>query len=95
MIVNEDRKEPQSLTLIHLPDGPTAHFKLTSVRRHKQIYHKAKSTSHVPEVILNNFTTRLGHTIGRMLAVLFPQQPEFKCVFIFIFIFILGCCRVC
>jgi hypothetical protein len=36
-----------------------------------------RSTSHTPEVILNNFTTRLGHTIGRQLAALFPQQPQF------------------
>jgi len=31
-----------------------------------------------PEVVLNNFTTRLGHTIARMLAVLFPHDPQFR-----------------
>ncbi|KPP64086.1 ribosome production factor 1-like, partial [Scleropages formosus] len=34
-------------------------------------------TKHTPEVILNNFTTRLGHSIGRMFAALFPHDPEF------------------
>lgn len=34
-------------------------------------------TEHYPEVILNNFTTRLGHSIGRMFAALFPQNPQF------------------
>lgn len=34
-------------------------------------------TEHNPEVILNNFTTRLGHSIGRMFAALFPQNPQF------------------
>lgn len=34
-------------------------------------------TEHVPEVILNNFTTRLGHSIGRMFASLFPHDPQF------------------
>lgn len=34
-------------------------------------------TEHHPEVILNNFTTRLGHSIGRMFAALFPQNPQF------------------
>ena len=34
-------------------------------------------TSHKPELILNNFTTRLGHTIGRMLASVFPHDPNF------------------
>lgn len=67
------------MLVIHLPDGPTAHFKLSNVkittdlkRNHKEI------TEHRPEVILNNFTTRLGFTIGRMLGALFHYQPEFK-----------------
>ncbi|PIO15663.1 hypothetical protein AB205_0144150 [Aquarana catesbeiana] len=34
-------------------------------------------TEHKPEVILNNFTTRLGHSIGRMFASLFPHDPHF------------------
>lgn len=34
-------------------------------------------TDHHPEVILNNFTTRLGHSIGRLFAALFPQDPQF------------------
>ncbi|MEE6494664.1 hypothetical protein FKM82_001831 [Ascaphus truei] len=34
-------------------------------------------TEHKPEVILNNFTTRLGHSIGRMFAALFPHDPQF------------------
>lgn len=34
-------------------------------------------TEHVPEVILNNFTTRLGHSVGRMFAALFPHDPQF------------------
>lgn len=34
-------------------------------------------TGHVPEVILNNFNTRLGRTFARMFASLFPHDPEF------------------
>lgn len=67
------------LLVTHLPDGPTGLFKLSNVkitpelkRNHKEI------TEHRPEVILNNFTTRLGHTIGRMLGALFHYEPEFK-----------------
>lgn len=33
LIVNEDRKSPNGLLVIHLPEGPTAHFKLSSFRR--------------------------------------------------------------
>nr|GEU41863.1 ribosome production factor 1 [Tanacetum cinerariifolium] len=29
-------------------------------------------------VVLNNFTTRLGHRVGRLIQSLFPQDPEFR-----------------
>ncbi|KAH8409580.1 hypothetical protein KR222_008783 [Zaprionus bogoriensis] len=79
VIVNEDRRKPNGLLVIHLPNGPTAHFKLSNVklttdikRNHKEI------TKHRPEVILTNFTTRLGLTVGRMLGALFHHDPEFR-----------------
>ncbi|XP_060889629.1 ribosome production factor 1 [Labrus mixtus] len=78
IVVNEDRKVPNGLVLCHLPDGPTAHFKVSSVRLRKEMKRRGKDpTEHTPEVILNNFTTRLGHSIGRMFAALFPQDPQF------------------
>nr|XP_031834577.1 probable ribosome production factor 1 [Nomia melanderi] len=79
VVINEDQCKPNGMLVIHLPNGPTAYFKLSNVkitpelrRSHKEI------TEHRPEVILNNFTTRLGYTIGRMLGALFHYQPEFK-----------------
>ncbi|XP_060088103.1 ribosome production factor 1 [Heteronotia binoei] len=78
IVINEDRKTPNGLVLSHLPDGPTAHFKMSSVRLRKEIKRKGKTpTEHQPEVILNNFTTRLGHSVGRMFASLFPHDPQF------------------
>ncbi|XP_077439876.1 ribosome production factor 1 [Vanacampus margaritifer] len=78
IVVNEDRKVPNGLVLCHLPEGPTAHFKVSSVRLRKEMKRRGKDpTEHSPEVILNNFTTRLGHSIGRMFAALFPQNPQF------------------
>ncbi|XP_049577880.1 ribosome production factor 1 [Syngnathus scovelli] len=78
VVVNEDRQVPNGLVLCHLPEGPTAHFKVSSVRLRKEMKRRGKEpTEHHPEVILNNFTTRLGHTIGRMFAALFPQKPNF------------------
>lgn len=38
----------------------------------------ARATSHRPELVLNNFDTRLGHRVGRMFASLFHQDPTFK-----------------
>ncbi|XP_076375963.1 putative ribosome production factor 1 [Megalopta genalis] len=79
IVINEDQCKPNGMLVIHLPDGPTAYFKLSNVkitpelkRSHKEI------TGHRPEVILSNFTTRLGYTIGRMLGALFHFEPQFK-----------------
>ena len=33
LVVNEDQKRPNGLVAIHLPSGPTAHFKLTGFKR--------------------------------------------------------------
>ncbi|CAG8728575.1 8288_t:CDS:2, partial [Cetraspora pellucida] len=78
MIINEDRKVPNALTLVHLPEGPTAYFKLTSIKLSREIEGHGRSSCHKPELILNNFNTRLGHTIGRWLQALFPHVPEFQ-----------------
>uniref|UniRef100_A0A914C2Z7 Brix domain-containing protein n=1 Tax=Acrobeloides nanus TaxID=290746 RepID=A0A914C2Z7_9BILA len=78
VIVHEDRKKPNGIVISHLPEGPTAYFKINSLKYSKEIKGVGESTSHNPEVILNNFNTRLGHTIARMLVSLFPQNPEFR-----------------
>jgi len=44
----------------------------------KKIRGHGTPTGHRPELILNNFNTRLGHRMGRMLACLFPYDPQFK-----------------
>lgn len=79
LIVNENRKEPDGLLVIHLPNGPTAHFKVSNVRITTELRKNHKDiTVHRPEVVLNNFTTRLGLTVGRMLGALFHYSPEFE-----------------
>ncbi|XP_049287782.1 probable ribosome production factor 1 [Anopheles funestus] len=79
LVVNENKKKPEGLLLIHLPEGPTAHFKISNFKGMKDLKRKDTDiTLHRPEVILNNFTTRLGLTIGRMLGALFHYDPEFR-----------------
>lgn len=79
VIVNEDRRKPNGLLVIHLPNGPTAHFKLSNVKLTSDIKRDHKEiTKHRPEVILTNFTTRLGLSVGRMLGALFHHDPEFR-----------------
>lgn len=72
-----NRREPDALLIIGLPDGPTAHFKLSKLVLRKDIKNHGNPTSHKPELMLNNFTTHLGHRIGRMIQSLFPQNPNF------------------
>jgi len=77
IIVTEKSKVPDGLIICHLPNGPTATFKLTSAVLPEHIKGHGKLTSHYPEVILNHFNTRLGITVGRMLGALFHQRPNF------------------
>lgn len=80
IVINENRREPNGMLLVHLPNGPTAKFRISSVKLTDQIPHaKRPPTFNKPELILNNFGTRLGSTIGRMFACLFPKLPRFKC----------------
>ncbi|XP_070497076.1 probable ribosome production factor 1 [Chironomus tepperi] len=79
LILNENRKKVNGLLLIHLPNGPTAHFKVSNVKLTKDLKRSLSDfTSHRPEVILTNFTTRLGTTIGRMLGAIFHYEPQFR-----------------
>lgn len=78
LVVGESRKEPFALTVIQLPHGPTAFFRLTSISTGAEIYGKARPTPHTPELILNNFTTVLGHRVGKVLQSLFPKIPQLE-----------------
>jgi len=79
IIVNEDNRSPNGMVVTHLPEGPTASFKLSNVKVTKDMRKSHKDISaHRPEVILNNFSTRLGHGIARMLACLFHYEPQFQ-----------------
>ncbi len=80
VVIGEDasRKMPVYLTVISLPKGPTAFFRLTSISMGKEIYGKARPTKHTPELILNNFTTSLGHSVGRVFQNMFPKIPQLE-----------------
>ncbi|OLY82718.1 Ribosome production factor 1 [Smittium mucronatum] len=78
IVVSEDHREPTHITIIHLPEGPSAKYRLTRIKEKKYIVGHGNPTAHKPEIILNNFNTRLGHIVGKMFAALFPQIPEFE-----------------
>lgn len=77
-ILSEKSKVCNGLLVSHLPHGPTAFFKVTNVVPGERIAGHGQPTSHIPELILNNFHTRLGHRVGRFLGALFPHNPEFR-----------------
>eukprot|EP00161_Ancyromonas_sigmoides_P003216 TRINITY_DN1296_c0_g6_i1.p2 TRINITY_DN1296_c0_g6~~TRINITY_DN1296_c0_g6_i1.p2 ORF type:complete len:374 (-),score=161.63 TRINITY_DN1296_c0_g6_i1:60-1181(-) len=78
VVLNESNKKINGLWMVHLPEGPTAKFKVSGIVLSKEIPNAGRAGGSVPEVILNNFATRLGHTVGRLLASLFPPAPEFR-----------------
>ncbi|CAJ1950599.1 unnamed protein product [Sphenostylis stenocarpa] len=78
IVVHTNRREPDALLIIGVPNGPTVHFKLSKLVLRQDIKNHGTPTSHKPELVLNNFTTRLGHRVGRLIQSLFPQDPEFK-----------------
>lgn len=78
IVINEDKKKVNGLSFVHLPNGPSFYFSVSSLVLPHNIQNHGRSTEHVPELILNNFSTRLGKTAGRLFHALFPQQPEFQ-----------------
>ena len=71
-------KRSQSLWLVKLPYGPTARFNVSSVVLAQAIRGHGRPTNHRPELILNQFSTRLGHRVGRFLGCLVPHDPQFR-----------------
>ena len=78
VILSEKNKECNGMLVIHLPIGPTAFFKLSSFQAGASIPGHGKPTVHIPELILNNFGTRLGRRVGRFLGSLFPHEPQLE-----------------
>lgn len=76
IVINEDKKIVSGLTFMHLPEGPTMHFSVTSIVDGKRIKDHGRATDHTPELVLNNFTSRMGKTVGRLFQSIFPHQPE-------------------
>jgi len=77
VVVNEDHKI-NSMLVTHLPDGPTAFFRISGLQTSKSLKVGAHLFSDLkPEVFLNHFTTLLGRTVSRMLGAVFHYTPNF------------------
>jgi len=82
MLFSENRNmkpaQIQGVYICHLPKGPTSYWRITRLKLGQEMKGGATcNASHNPELIMNNFITRLGRRLGRQLAALFPQKPDF------------------
>lgn len=77
LVVTDRLKEPHNLIVSHLPEGPTATFRVSNFLTHDQLNDPAPRTAHYPELIFKNFDTRLGRRISRMLECLFPATRDY------------------
>jgi ribosome production factor 1 len=82
VVLSEKSKVCNGMLISHLGgekgEGPTVHMKITNVKLNEDIPNSGKASTHLPEIILNNFSTRLGHRIGRLLGSMFPHRPNFR-----------------
>ena len=78
IVLGEKEKKVHSMVVSHLPLGPTAMFKVSSIQLSKDVHNHGQSISSKPEIILNSFSTRLGHRVGRFLGSLYKHDPNFK-----------------
>ena len=58
--------------MLCVSEGPTAYFKLSNVVLAQDIAGGASTSTHTPELLLNNFKTSLGRRVARLLGSLFP-----------------------
>lgn len=85
IVLREKHKKPNGMTISHLQQhdghvsaGPTAFFKVSSLTTSRNVPQHGVATSHVPELNLHGFTTRLGHRVGRFLGSLFLHNTELE-----------------
>ena len=78
VVLNEDRKKPKGMDIVHLPEGPMFHFSISNWVEGKKIPGHGNPTNHYPELILNGFRTPLGLLAAHLFKSLFPQRPEIQ-----------------
>jgi U3 small nucleolar ribonucleoprotein protein IMP4 len=72
VIISESKGVPDSLTVSHLPLGPTVVFTLHNIVTRHDIENVGPMSEQAPHLIFENFTTKLGLRIRDVLKYLFP-----------------------
>uniref|UniRef100_A0A7S1QHA2 Brix domain-containing protein n=1 Tax=Neobodo designis TaxID=312471 RepID=A0A7S1QHA2_NEODS len=72
VVISESKGVPDSLTVSHLPLGPTVVFTLHNIVTRHDIEGVGPMSEQAPHLIFENFSTKLGHRIRDVLKFLFP-----------------------
>lgn len=75
--IGERIKQPFEMIVSHLPEGPTATFRISNFLPHKELEEPAERTKHYPELNLKNFDTRLGRRVARIFEAMFPATRDY------------------
>ncbi|KAJ4392230.1 Ribosome production factor 1 [Gnomoniopsis smithogilvyi] len=79
LVLNEDQKKPNRLTVVHLPSGPTLTYSVNNwVEGSKLPGHGNAQDEFYPELLLNNFKSTLGLLAAKSFQSLFPPQPDIE-----------------
>ncbi|POS80046.1 brix domain-containing protein [Diaporthe helianthi] len=79
LVLNEDQKKPNRLTIVHLPHGPTLTYSVNNwIEGSKLPGHGKAQDAYYPELLLNNFKSSLGLLAAKSFQTLFPPQPDIE-----------------
>jgi len=78
LVFCEDFTIVSGMLHVHMPDGPTALFRLFNLKFSKDIEKCGRTTSQCSELMLKNFRTKLGRKIGHMFLSLFQNEPQYN-----------------
>lgn len=76
IVLQETRGVPDSMTVSHLPLGPTVVFTIHNLVARHDIKDVGTMSEQYPQLIFENFTTKLGGRIKDVLKYLFPVPKQ-------------------
>lgn len=76
IVLHEHRGVPTSLTVSHFPHGPSAIFTLHNVKLRHDLPNIGNISEVYPHLIFENFSTKLGQRVVKILKHLFPPGAK-------------------
>jgi len=76
ILLHETRGTPDTIIISHLPFGPTIHLSLHNVVLRHDIEQKQTVSTAAPHLLFQDFESKLGKRIQKILSHLFPVPKE-------------------